>query len=223
VDLDGAAGEPERVGRDEDGAGLRHLLHARGQVRRLTDRRIVHVQVAADRAHDDLAGVEPDPDLHRDALGALDLLGVAADGLLHPEGGVAGADGVILVRDGGAEERYDPVTHHLIHRPLVPVDRLHHALEDGVERAARFFRIAVGQELHGALEVGEQHGDLLALADHGGARGQDLLDQMRGRVRPRRGGRRRRGEPGPAAVTESRAFRIFLLTAGAPHPVTVTP
>src|SRR5262249_31678079 len=31
-----------------------------------------------------------------------------------------------------------------------------------------------------ALEVGEQHGDLLALAGHGGARGQDLLGQMRG-------------------------------------------
>jgi hypothetical protein len=54
-DLDGAAGEAERAGRGEDGAGVRHLLHARRQVRRLTDRRVVHVQIAADRAHDDLA------------------------------------------------------------------------------------------------------------------------------------------------------------------------
>jgi hypothetical protein len=34
---------------------------------------------------DDLAGVQADPDLDRDAFGLLDLLGVAPDGLLHPE------------------------------------------------------------------------------------------------------------------------------------------
>ena len=61
-DLDGPLGEPERARRDDDGARVCHLLHARGQVRRLADGRELHVEVVADRAYDDLAGVEPDPD-----------------------------------------------------------------------------------------------------------------------------------------------------------------
>ena len=46
-----------------DRAGARELLHPRGQVRRLADRGVVHVEIAADGANDDLAGVQPDPDL----------------------------------------------------------------------------------------------------------------------------------------------------------------
>src|SRR2546422_10464450 len=48
-------------------------------MRRLTDRRVVHVQVTADRADHDLAGVEPDADLHRHAVRASRLLGVPSD------------------------------------------------------------------------------------------------------------------------------------------------
>ena len=59
-----ALGELQRLGREQDGAGIGELLHPRGQVRRLADGRVVHVQIAADRAHDDFAGVEPDADLH---------------------------------------------------------------------------------------------------------------------------------------------------------------
>lgn len=43
-----ALGEAERLRGDEDRARARHLLHARGQVRRLPDRRIVHAKVAPD-------------------------------------------------------------------------------------------------------------------------------------------------------------------------------
>ncbi len=190
-------------------------------VRGLTYRRVVHVKVAADRAHDDFAGVEPDPDLDRDPFGALDLLRVASDGLLHPERGVAGAHGVVLVRDRGAEERHDPVAHHLVHRALVPVDRLHHALDDGIEQVTGLLGVAVGEELHRPFEVGEQHRDLLALADHGGAGGQDLLGQMRRRVGLRRGRRRRRNEPGPATVAEPRAVGVVLLADRTLHPFTL--
>jgi hypothetical protein len=44
------------------------------------------------------------------------------------------------------------------------VDGLHHAFEHGIEKLARLLGIAVGEQLHRALEVGEQNGDLLALA-----------------------------------------------------------
>ena len=51
--------------------------------------------------------------------------------------------------------------------PFVAVHRRHHALEHGVEELAGLFGVAVGQQLHRALQVGEQHGDLLALAFEG--------------------------------------------------------
>ena len=98
---------------------------------------------------------------------AAQLLGVPAHRLLHAERGVAGAHRVVLVGDRRAEERHDAVAHDLVHRALVAVDRLHHPLEHGIEEPARLLGIAVGEQLHRALEVGEEHGDLLALALEG--------------------------------------------------------
>ena len=220
-DLYGALGEPKGAGRDDDGAGVRHLLHARGQVSGLAHRGVIHLQVAADRAHDDLAGVEPDANPDRDPLGLLDQLGVAPDGLLHPERRVTGAHRMVLVGEGRAEQRHDAVAHHLVHGALVAVDRLHHPLQDGVEQPAGFLGIAVAEELHRALEIGEEHGDLLALADHGGARGADLVGDVCRRIGLRLDRRGRRGEPGAATVAEARAVGVVLVTTRTPHPFTL--
>ena len=76
---------------------------------------------------------------------------------------------MVLVGERRAEQRHDAVAHHLVDRALVAVDGLHHPLEDGIEELARLLGVAVGQELHRALEVGEEHGDLLALAFEGGS------------------------------------------------------
>ncbi len=121
----------------------------------------------ADGADDHLAGVEPDPDLHVDPVGAAELLGVPAQGGLHVERGVAGPHGVILVGDRRTEQRHDPVAHHLVDGALVAVDGLHHPLEDRVEELPRLLGITVGEQLHRALEVGEEDRDLLALALEG--------------------------------------------------------
>jgi hypothetical protein len=51
-----------------------------------------------------------------------------------------------------------------ITRTFVSENGLHHGLEHGVQDLAGLLGIAVGKELHGALEIGEQHGDLLAVA-----------------------------------------------------------
>ena len=67
-----------------------------------------------------------------------------------------------------AEQRHDAVAHHLVDGALVAMDGLHHPLEDGIEELARLLGIAVGEQLHRALEVGEEDGDLLALALEGG-------------------------------------------------------
>ena len=46
----------------------------------------------------------------------------------------------------------------------VAVDGLHHAFEHRVEQFARLLGVAVSEQLHRAFEVGEEYGDLLALA-----------------------------------------------------------
>ncbi len=107
---------------------------------------------------------------------------VALHRLLHPERRVAGPHRVILVGQRCAEERHDPVAHHLVHRALITVDGLHHPLQDGIENLARLLGIAVSQQLHRALEVGEEDRDLLALAFEGGLGGEDLLGEVLGNM-----------------------------------------
>jgi hypothetical protein len=60
--------------------------------------------------------------------------------------------------------------------------RLHHVLKDGVEELARLLRIPVGKQLHRALEVGEEDGDLLTLSFERALRGENLLGEMLGGV-----------------------------------------
>ena len=47
---------------------------------------------------------------------------------------------------------------------LEAMDGFHHVLEHGVEKLARLLGITVGEQLHGALEVGEEDGHLFAFA-----------------------------------------------------------
>jgi hypothetical protein len=51
------------------------------------------------------------------------------------------------------------------------VDRLHHQLQHGVEDLPRLFGIAVSQQLHRTLHVGEEDRDLLAFTFQRGLRG----------------------------------------------------
>jgi hypothetical protein len=89
---------------------------------------------------------------------------------------------VVLVRDRRSEERHDPVAHDLVHRALVAMDGVHHELEDRVEQLARLLGVPVGDQLHRALEVGEEHGDLFPLALEGGLGGEDPLGEVLRRV-----------------------------------------
>jgi len=130
----------------------------------LPDRRVVHVEVRADRADDHLTRVETHTDLDGNPVTPEHTLGVALHRLLHAEGGVAGAHRVILVRERRTEERHYAVAHHLVHGALVAMDRLHHPFEHGVEDLARLLGIAVGEQFHRALEVREEDRHLLALA-----------------------------------------------------------
>jgi len=140
------------------------------------------VQVIADRPDHDLAGAEPDAGLGRDAVPGSRLVGVRADRLLHCQRRVAGPDGVVLVRDGGAEHRHQPIAHQPADRSLVPVDGVHHQASHTVEERLCLFRIAALDQLRRSNDVGEQDRDLLPLACEGGTTREDLLGQVARRV-----------------------------------------
>jgi hypothetical protein len=114
-------------------------------MRRLAYGPVVHGQITADGPDHDLARVQPDSNLHFDAVRAADLLVVALNGLLHGERGIAGPHGIVPMGDGGAKQRHNAIAEHLVDRPLIPMDGRHHPLQHGVEELARFLRIAVGQ------------------------------------------------------------------------------
>jgi hypothetical protein len=71
-----------------------------------------------------------------------------------------------------------PSPHDLVHRALVSVNRFHHPLENWVEDLAGLLWIAVGEQLHRALQIGKQHGHLLALAFEGALGREDLLGEV---------------------------------------------
>src|SRR5262249_34950882 len=85
---------------------------------------------------------------------------------------------MILVGEWRAKQRHDPVAHHLVHRALIAVNGLHHPFQDGIENLARILRIAISEQLHRALEVGEKHRNLLALSFKGALGGEDLLGEV---------------------------------------------
>jgi NodT family efflux transporter outer membrane factor (OMF) lipoprotein len=64
------------------------------------------------------------------------------------------------------------------------VHGVHHVREDRVEDRARFLRIAVGDQFLRALEIGEQHGHVFALAVESTLGGQDLLGEVFGVLLP---------------------------------------
>ena len=45
------------------------------------------------------------------AMGAAHLVGVAAHGVLHGQGGVAGPHGVVFMRQRRTEQRHDAIAH----------------------------------------------------------------------------------------------------------------
>src|SRR5436190_67141 len=101
---------------------------------------------------------EPVPVRSTTGIGSLTpftAFGLLLHRLLHPPRGVARADGVIFVREWRSEERHDPVAQHLVDSTLEAVHRLHQLLEHGIEDLPRLFGIAIGEQFHRTLQVGE--------------------------------------------------------------------
>ena len=143
------------------------------------------MQITANGTHHHLARVQPHPDLHIEPLLSPQFLGIPADGLLHVQGGIARPYRMVLMGQRCPEQRHDAVAHDLVDRTLIAVHSSHEALQHGVEEPSRLFRVAVGQQLHGPLQVGKQHRDLLTFAFQGAAGGEDLLREVGRRIRVR--------------------------------------
>ena len=71
---------------------------------------------------------------------------------------------MIFMRNRRPKQGHNAIAHDLVHGAFVAVHGRHHALQHRVEELARLLRVAVGQQLHGAFEIGKQHRDLLAFA-----------------------------------------------------------
>jgi len=100
---------------------------------------------------------------------------------------------MVLMGDGGPKQGHDTVAHHLVHRPLVAVHRLHHALEHRVEQLACLLGVPIRQQLHRPFQVREEDRHLLALPFQSYLRLEDLLRQMPRGVTERRLGTWGRG------------------------------
>ena len=89
---------------------------------------------------------------------------------------------MVFVGNRGAKQREDAVAQRLRHIALVAVHRLHHEPQSGIDNVPGFFGVEVFQQRHRPLDVGKQHGHLLALAFKSGAGREDLVGEMGWRV-----------------------------------------
>ena len=167
LDRDKTLGQGQHCRGDQGRARQGHLLHAGSEMGGLPHRRVVHVQVTANGPHHHFSRVQPNADVDRHALRALHLSGVVLDGLLHAQRAVAGPHRVVFMGDRRTEQGHDAIAHDLVDRPLVAMHRLHHALQHRVQQLPGVLGVALGQEFHGASEVGKQHGHELALTFEG--------------------------------------------------------
>ena len=158
------------------------LLHARRQAHRVALRRVVHAQIVADLAHDDLSGIEAHANRKIQSARQPQLIGVGPERVAQVQRGEAGALRVVLVGDGRAEQRHDAVAGVLVHRAFEAVHAVGEDGEEAIEDAVPFLRIHLLGQFHRALDVGEQDGHLLALAFEGGLGLQDFVGEVFGRV-----------------------------------------
>ena len=141
--------------------------------------RKLHAQVVADSPDYDLARVEADADGEPQAVLGANLACVRAGGVTKMEGRVAGPLRVILMGDGRAEERHAAVPGELIDVALEAFDGVAEDAEEALHDLRPRLRVELFRELHRALHVGEENGDLLALALDRGFRLADLLAEER--------------------------------------------
>jgi hypothetical protein len=151
-------------------------------------------------------------------FGAAQLVGVRAQGIAQVQGSVASALCVILVRDRRAEERHDAVAGVLVDGAFEAVHAVGEDLEEALEDAMPRLGIELLGELRRALHVGEEHGDLLALAFERSATAPTEAGAGRGGRAARAA---RAFEAGAAGFAERGVARARVPAGGAVHRPTL--
>ena len=157
--VDQPGGVLRQVGRAGLGAGF----HALGQADGVTEGGGIEAQVLTDPGDHHLAGVESETGVQVDTVRGAQFLGIGGDCVDEVPGGVTGPPRVILLGDRRPEERHDPVAGELVHRAAEPTDPLSVDLHEAGHDLGPYLGVHVLLEIHGALHVGEEDGDLLAL------------------------------------------------------------
>ncbi len=135
--------------------------------------------------------VDPNALLERESSGAGRQVGEWDHTLLHLQGGVDGAHGIIFVGDGRAKQGYDAVAHsvgiNLVHDAAVFVDHAAHGRKVPVQDLYEFLSPVGGHsrdDLVDPIEVGEKDRYLPVLPfEHPlSRRGDDPLQELGGQV-----------------------------------------
>ena len=139
---DAVTGQPLGVRPEQDLARLGRLL----QPGRRVDR-----QAGGKRGlflvRDDLARLDPDPDLQAELLDRVD----------HPERRAHRPLGIVLVRDGHAEGRHHSVAGEPLHHTAVRDDAVLDLPEEPVQPRAHDLRVGARHELRRAHQIDEKH------------------------------------------------------------------
>jgi hypothetical protein len=175
-----AADEAVRRLAHEHGAGRRERLQARGEVRRVADRRVVHLQVVADRADDDRSGMDADPRLEDLAAVGEHRRAEAPDRLLDGERGEHRVLRGVLLCHRGAEERHEAVAGEHRDDALIAVDLREGELEILVEEVVVLLGIELLGDRRRAGEIAEEDRHLLPLALDVALCRADLVREGRG-------------------------------------------
>jgi hypothetical protein len=113
------------------------------------------MQVVANGPHHHFPGVEADAHAQFQATSAADVIGVSAHRRLHGQGRVAGAQSVVFVGNGGAEQGHNAVAEHLVDRAFKTVHGGHHVVDGGIEELLGGFGIKASDEFRRVFEIGK--------------------------------------------------------------------
>src|SRR5206468_12942826 len=101
---------------------------------------------------------------------------------LAPTSSKTSTGSTVFVGNGSAKQRHDAIAKHLVHCAFEAVHGVHHEMDGGIEELLGGFGIEPSDEFGRVLEVGKEHGHLLALTLQSGAGCEDLVAEMGRRV-----------------------------------------
>jgi hypothetical protein len=121
------------------------------------------------------------PDPERDPVRS-ELFLVACQSAADAKRGMHRSLSMILVGDRSPEEGHDAIAEELVDGAFVPVDLGQDQVEGPGHQPMHLLGIEPLRERREARDVGEEHGDLLALSFQRASGGQDLVREVLGSV-----------------------------------------